>query len=142
MSEISQMAAAFESKSKEQAESIETTVQNALAAHESALRQCLESEHKKIENATRKHARRMAWIVAKPWLMALVAVLVLIAAAGGVMRWQASEIWERQQTLSALANVNADVTTCNGRPCVQIDPDAKTYTNRKTGAQYRVLADD
>lgn len=142
MSDLSAMAASFEKQSKEQAESIENSVKSALAAHENALNQCLRSEHKRIENATRKHARRMGWIVARTWLMSLVAVLILIAAAGGFMRWQATEIMQRRQTLSALADVGADMTTCGGRPCVQIDPDAKPYSNPKTGAEYRVLADN
>lgn len=136
MHEISSLAETFEARSKKHAQSIDERVKRALSEHESALRQCLSDEQKRIENATRAHSRRMARIVARTWIAAALAVAATIAAASGVLWWQATEIADRQQTLAQLPDTA--LSRCSGRLCVRIATDTPAYGQN---SQYRIIAE-
>ncbi|EJQ2033551.1 hypothetical protein SFW44_004559 [Salmonella enterica subsp. enterica serovar Enteritidis] len=136
MSEILNLAKDYEAKLKERAKTTRESVQNALSEHESALTQCLEAEHRKMQRAISAHSNRVIWSMAGTWVTTIVLVLCLIGASAGVLIWQGKEIASRYEQLDKLPS--GAVTQCGDqrRLCIEIDPTATEYG--KNG-EYRII---
>ncbi|WP_407658272.1 MbeB family mobilization protein [Larsenimonas rhizosphaerae] len=145
MSRISDLAASFEQKSKQQAASTEQSVQNAFKAHESALLTALNESEQRTKAAIDAQSRNLQRTALKSWMAVVIPVsLTLLLALGAIatMGWyitgQIEEIARHKVTLEQLKNQGGAIqlSRCgeDGRLCARIDEDAVNYQNG-----YRVL---
>lgn len=138
MSDISNMAAAFEQKSKQQAEDTEQAVKRAFEKHESALLSALSASEKKTSAAIAAQHQRLRQTALKSWMAIVIPVsltFLLGASAIVTMGWyidhQVNEILNNRTTLETLHEKggSADLSHCgeDRRLCVKIDESAGRY---------------
>lgn len=138
MSDISNMAAAFEQKSKQQAADTEQAVKLAFEKHEKALLSALNESEKKTSAAIAAQHQRLRRNALKTWMfiaISIVLVVLLGASAIVTMGWyidrQVNEIANNRTTLEMLKERggSANLSHCgeDRRLCVKIDESAGHY---------------
>ncbi|EIR7372364.1 MbeB family mobilization protein [Salmonella enterica subsp. enterica serovar Poona] len=159
MSSLLQQAKIFEQKSKEQASNTETALNDAFSKHEKSVLEALSASGKIIKDAIdaqttslntavesyEKIARSM---VMRTWRFVLVTFFLVFGIGGSVVwytghliRSNAEEIQQQNQTLDALAKKGGKIqmTNCGsaGRLCVKVDSSAGAYG---TNSEYMIVA--
>ena len=111
MSRISDLAASFEQKMKQQAGTTEQSVQNAFKAHENALLTALNESEQRTKVAIDAQSRNLQRTALKSWMAVVIPVsLTLLLALGAIatMGWsitgQIEAIARHQVTLEQLQN--------------------------------------
>ncbi|MDX1266191.1 MAG: MbeB family mobilization protein [Oceanisphaera sp.] len=137
MSEILNLAKSFQQKSKQQAESIEQTLQDDFKRHENAIKEALKSSTTTIENAISGQSHRAQRLVLKTWLGCGIAVASILLLAQGLIWYQGVQIADNWQTISqqrqqlATLEKNGSKITladCGGRLCIPAAKDGKGWT--------------
>lgn len=137
------MAAAFEQKSKQQAEDTEQAVKHAFEKHESALLSALSESEKKTSAAIAAQHQRLRQTALKSWMAVVIPVsLTLLLGAGAIatMSWyitgQIDQIASNHKTLEHLKGLGGEIqlNQCGGHVCAKIDESAPTYEEG-----YRIL---
>jgi Flp pilus assembly protein TadB len=150
MSEISRMAAAFEEKSKQQAEDTEQAVKRAFEKHESALLSALNESEKKTSAAIRAQHQSLRQTALRSWMYIFITIALVILLGGSTimtMGWyierQVTEIANNRVNLEMLQERGSkmNLITCGDdrRLCVEIDPDAPAYSSENENKTYRIL---
>lgn len=138
MSDISNMAAAFEQKSKQQAEDTEQAVKRAFEKHESALLSALSASEKKTSAAIAAQHQRLRQTALKTWMFIAISMVLVFLLGGSAiltMGWyidrQVNEIANNRTTLEMMneRGGSADLSHCGDdrRLCVKIDESAGRY---------------
>jgi hypothetical protein len=138
MSDISNMAAAFEQRSKQQAEDTEQAVKRAFEKHESALLSALSASEKKTSAAIAAQHQRLRQTALKTWMFIAISMVLVFLLGGSAiltMGWyidrQVNEIANNRTTLEMMneRGGSADLSHCGDdrRLCVKIDESAGRY---------------
>ncbi|WP_299262107.1 MbeB family mobilization protein [uncultured Kushneria sp.] len=138
MSDISRMAAAFEEKSKQQAESTEQAVKHAFEKHENALLLALNESEQRTSAAIAAQHQRLRQTALKSWMAIVIPVSLMfllgtsaIMTMGWYIDHQVNEILNNRTTLEMLheRGGSADLNHCgeDRRLCVKIDESAQHY---------------
>ncbi len=100
MSKILDLAQDFETRSKQQADDIETAVTNAFEKHLRAITKELDSNELSLRDAIQDHHRMALGLLSKRWLGPLIFSLLLLSSMSGILWYQGNLIAERQATIS------------------------------------------
>lgn len=147
MSEISRLAAGFEQRSKQQAESTEQAVRSAFERHESALLAALSESEQRTSAAIRAQSRSLQRTALTSWLAVVIPVALTLLLGSGALWWMSqsvagklAEIERHNTTLERLAQEGGRVqlTHCGNerRLCAKIDTQAVEYGEN---GEYRIL---
>ncbi|WP_234271855.1 MbeB family mobilization protein [Billgrantia ethanolica] len=152
MSEISRLAAGFEQRSKQQAESTEQAVRSAFERHENALLAALSESEQRTSAAIRAQSRSLQRTALTSWLAVVIPVALTLLLGSGALWWMSqsvagklAEIERHNTTLERLAQEGGRVqlTHCGNerRLCAKIHPDSRGQRPQTFGenGEYLIL---
>ncbi|MEZ8196966.1 MbeB family mobilization protein [Vibrio cortegadensis] len=140
MSNLSNLAADFEKKSKLQAHDTEKGLKIEFERHEKFIEQALRSSELKIKGDILAQNQRMSVLVLKSWLWIVLSVVLVLVACSSVIWWQGKTIVENQLEISQQSKTLEELKSKGGRIqmstcgeqeqlCIKIDLEAKSYGN-------------